>query len=138
MSPGSWLTAGPEQSPPAGKCSPSTRENYSLWATAPPAPPSPEEDDTYKTKANTAGQRLVTLEEEEVEEEEQQLHVREGSRDTDLKPWLSVTSDPLAPITRYCLLFWMSTALQVAFFTRSTCVPELTASNSTRDNNVTR
>lgn len=73
MSQDSWLTAGPEQSPPAGKCSPNTRENYSLWATAPPAPPSPEEDDTFKTQTN--GQRHDKL--EELQEREEELQERE-------------------------------------------------------------
>ncbi|XP_029283794.1 complement C5-like [Cottoperca gobio] len=50
MSRGSWPTAGPEQSPPDGKCSPNTGGNYNLSATAPPTPPSPKEDDTCRTK----------------------------------------------------------------------------------------
>lgn len=39
-------------------------------------------------------------------------------------------SVPLAPITRYSLLFWMVTVLHVAFFSRSTCVPALTVSKA--------
>lgn len=58
---GSWITAGPEQSHPAGQRSPNTQESYSLWATAPPAPLSPEEDDTWETKQR----QQVRLEEEE-------------------------------------------------------------------------
>lgn len=49
--PGSSLTVAPAHSPPAGRCNPDTRGWCSLWATAPPAPPSPEGGDTCETKA---------------------------------------------------------------------------------------
>lgn len=128
MSRDSRLTAVPEQSRPAGKHSLNNQENYSLSATAPPAPPSPEEDDTYKRK-----QTRQKHSRSEPRQTGRKLQVREWWRDTDLRPRLTVTSDPLDPITRYCLLFWISTALQVIFFTSSTSVPEPTASNSARD-----
>lgn len=54
--------------------------------------------------------------------------LRRQSRDTDLKSGPTLTSDPLLPSTRYCCLVWTSTLLQVAFFTRSTWVPGVTAS----------
>lgn len=113
-----WPTAGPEQSHPAGQCNPGSQENYSLWATAPPGPLSPEEDDTCEMDTNTAAQP--------------RRRGREGRRRrrTDLKLWFSLISEPLDPITRYCLFFWTSTELQVAFLISSTCVPERTAANS--------
>lgn len=53
-------------------------------------------------------------------------------RRSHLKLRSSVTSEPREPITRYCLSSWIFSDTQVAFFTSSTCVPELTASNSAR------
>lgn len=48
---GSSLTVAPARSPPAGQHNPDTRGWCSLWATAPPAPLSPEGGDTCETKA---------------------------------------------------------------------------------------
>lgn len=52
--------------------------------------------------------------------------------ETHLKLLSTMTSVPLAPITRYCLLLWTLTPPQVAFFRSSTCAPALTASKTAK------